>query len=336
MKRFFERINNYGLMVKVFFVMFLSITAITITITFSAFQMSAKLFIETFSVTNSKILTRIQESVENFNYSVVNTVNNVEQSGTVKTFLMESDGNSLEMTNSYYNMNKQMDRMRMHLDTYDTGITVTGVNGRSFSTNRIYWSITDEELLNHPITRNALDNPKRLTYHYDDLHTGDLIKPAIVASRALTDRKSGEIYGVIYIAMQELDFKQFYASYTSVGNDVAIINGAGMIVSSNRTELIGRQELALLNHAKDIEKQDLNYKEVEFIDREQIVLAEYLPSLDLYLVNFIDRKLVMDNIIDKKSILAISIFIICIALLLLYMISRQTNKFTNKSCTTNK
>ena len=76
-------------MVKVFFVMFLSIAAITITITFSAFQMSAKLFIETFSVTNSKILTRIQESVENFNYSVVNTVNNVEQSGTVKTFLIK-------------------------------------------------------------------------------------------------------------------------------------------------------------------------------------------------------------------------------------------------------
>ena len=323
MKSFFERINNYGLMAQVFFVMFISIAAITITITFSAFQMSTKLFTETFSITNSKILTQIQKGMEEFNYSVVNTVNNVEQSRTIKNFLMESDGNALEMTNSYYNMNMHMNRMRMHLDSYDTGITVTGLNGRNFSTNRIYWSITDEALPNHPITLNALNNPKRLYYYYDDLHTDELVKPAIVASKALTDRKTGDIYGLIYIAMQELDFRQFYASYTSEGNGVAIINGAGTIVSSNRTELIGRQESTLLNHAKDIEEQDLNYKDIKFIDREQIVLAEYLPSLDLYLVNFIDRKLVMDNMIDKKSIIATSVFIICIALLLLYMISRK-------------
>ena len=323
MKCFFERINNYGLLVKIFLVMFFSIIAITITITISTLKMSEDLFTETFSITNSKILAQIQESVEEFNYSLVNTVNNIEQSGTVKTFLTESDGNSLEMSKSFYNMSVQMDLIRVHLDTYDTGITVSGVNGRSFSTNRIYWPITEKELPNHEITFNSLDNPKRLSYHYDDLHTDELKKPAIIAAKALSDRKSGEIYGVMYISMQELDFRQFYTSYTSEGNNVAIINGTGTIMSSNNTELIGREEQELLNHAKDIDKLNLNYKNVEFLDREQIVLAEYLPSLDLYLVNFIDKKLVMAKIIDKKSIVLISILIVGIALLFVYFISRR-------------
>jgi len=323
MKYFFERINNYGLLVKIFLVMFFSIIAITITITISTLKMSENLFTETFSITNSKILAQIQESVEEFNYSVVNTVNNIEQSGTVKTFLTESDANSLEMSKSFYNMSVQMDQIRTHLDTYDTGITVTGINGRSFSTNRIYWPITEMALPNHEITLNSLDNPKRLSYHYDDLHTDELKKPAIIASKALTDRKSGEIYGVMYIAMQELDFRQFYTSYTSEGNNVAIINGTGTIVSSNNTDLIGREEQELLNHAKDIEKLNMNYKNVKFLEKDQIVLAEYLPSLDLYLVNFIDKKLVMANIIDKKSIVLISILIAGIALLFVYFISRR-------------
>ena len=94
MKSFFERIDSYGLFVKIFLVMFFSIITITITITISTLKMSENLFTETFSITNSKILAQIQESVEEFNYSVVNTVNNIEQSGTVKTFLTESDTNS--------------------------------------------------------------------------------------------------------------------------------------------------------------------------------------------------------------------------------------------------
>jgi len=126
--------------------------------------------------------------------------------------------------------------------------------------------------------------------------------------------------------MQELDFRQFYTSHTSRGNDVAVINGTGMIVSSNRTELIGQQELELLNHAQEIEKLDLNYKDIEFLESEQIVLSEYLPSLDLYLVNLIDRKLVMDKIIDKKSIVLISILTASIASLFIYFISRRLTR----------
>jgi len=326
MRKLFERINNYGLLAKIFLVMFISIIAITITITFSTFQMSKKLFTETFSITNSKILSTIQESVENFNYSVVNTINNIEQSGTVKKFLTESDTNTLEMSESYFNMNVQMNRIRTHLDTYDTGITVLGVNRRNFSTNRIYWSITEKALPEHAITLNALDNPKVLSYHYDDLYTDALKKPAIIASKALTDRKSGEIYGVMYITMQELEFRQFYTRYTSKGNNVAVINGAGMIVSSNRAELIGQQELELLNHAQEIENLDLNYKHIKFLERDQIVLSEYLPALDLYLVNLIDRKLVMDKIIDKKSIVLISILTASIASLFIYFISRRLTR----------
>ena len=328
MSKFFERLNNVGLFGKIFVVMVVSIVTITITITFSTLKMSEKLFTETFSITNAKVINQIKENVEEFNDHVVITANNIAQSGTIETFLTEKDSNSVEMSKSYYNMDVQMERIRSILDAYDTGITMTGVNGRSFSTNRVYWPIDERMLPNHPITLKSSENPIRLMYHYDQPVTenGTLKKPAIIASKALMDRTTGNIYGTMYIAMQEFKFREFYANYTSEGNEVVIVDEAGMIVSSNRTDMIGEQATVLLNHAKDIDAHNLNYKNIEYLDKKQIVLTEYFPSLDLYLINLIDQELVMHNIIDKKAIILISISIMGIALLLVYIISRRLTK----------
>lgn len=313
-------------MPKIFMVMFFSISAITALITLSTYQMSKNLFIETFSITNAKVLKQIKNQIEEFNYSIVNTINELEQSTTVKNYLIKTDQDHLEKINTYYNMHSKMERIGRHLDDYDTGITVDGKNVLSFSTNRMYWPIPEEQLENHPITKSSYQNPKRLIYHYDTFQVDDEKIPAIVASRALIDRKNNYVFGVLYISMQELQLRKFYGSYTSEGNDVALINGKGIIVSSNKDELIGRKDLELFKEAKEIEANDLSYKSMDFLERKKILLAEYLPALDLYIVNLVDQKIVVDNIINKKSIILISVLIIANASLFLYLISRRLTK----------
>lgn len=306
--------------------MFFSISAITSLITLSTYKMSENLFIETFSITNAKVLKQIKTQIEEFNYSIVNAVNDLEQSPTVMNYLMKTDKTHLEMINSYYDMRFKIEDISRHLDGYDTGITVAGKNVQSFSTNRVYWPISEDLLERHSITKSSLQNPKRLIYHYDTFQVDNMEKSAIVASRALIDRKNEDVYGVLYITMQEPQFQQFYASYTSEGNDVVLINGDGIIVSSNQAELIGQKELELFKVAKEIEARGLSYKSIGFFDREKIVLAEYLSALDLYVVNLIDQKIVVDNIINKKSIVLISLLIIAIATLFIYLISRRLTK----------
>jgi two-component system sensor histidine kinase YesM len=294
--------------------------------------MSEKLFMDTFSITNSKVINQIKTSVESFNYSIVTATNNISQSGTIKSFLTQSDADSLSMIKSYYNMNIQMGRIQSNLDAYEVGITVIGTNGRNYSTNRSYWPISEKELPNHPITMETYEYPKKLMYHYDQPKVKDipLQQPTIIASKSLLERTTGIIYGAMYITMQESEFRRFYENYTSEGNDVLIVNNSGTIVSSNQQTMIGQHEKELLDHAIEIEQADLNYKSIEFHNSKQIVLAEYLPSLDMYLVNLIDQDIVMHNIIDKKAITLISITVVSIALLFVFIILRRlTNSLTS-------
>lgn len=327
MINFFRGLNKSGLFVKVFIVIVVSMVAVSVTITYSTLRMSEKLFMDTFSITNSKVINQIKTSVETFNYSVITATNNMAQSGTIKSFLTESDANSLSMVKSYYNMNAQMSRIQSNLDAYEVGVTVLGANGRNYSTNRSYWPILEEEFPDHPITLETYEFPKRLKYHFD-LNKGEenFQQSTIIVSKALLERTTGHLYGAMYITMQESEFRQFYENYTSKGNDVVIVNNAGTIVSSNHSAMIGKYEKELLAHAKEIEDQDLHYKNIEFHNSKQVILAEYLPSLDMYLVNLIDQDIVMANIIDKKAITLISIAIVSIALLLIFFILRRVTK----------
>ena len=70
-------------------------------------------------------------------------------------------------------------------------------------------------------------------------HSADAKEPMLVASKALFDQSTGRMYGTLYVVIRDRNFKPFYANFTSEGNDVVLLNEEGVIVSSNRTELIG-------------------------------------------------------------------------------------------------
>src|SRR5690625_2710242 len=131
-----SRLKKSGLFVKIFIVMVVSIIASSVIITYSTLRMSERLFMDTFSITNSKILTQIKTNLESYNGSIGTAMSNMIQKRTIKSFLTENDTNSLAMTKSYYNMHVQMKGIQSQLDTHEVGITVIGVNGRNYSTYR--------------------------------------------------------------------------------------------------------------------------------------------------------------------------------------------------------
>ncbi|MBT2291113.1 sensor histidine kinase [Paenibacillus albidus] len=327
MKAFWERFKFHSLFIKIFIVMVISIIAVALSASWTTVRMSERLFMGTFSITNSKVISQIKANFESFHYSIVTATNNTQLSGTIKSFLSEKDSTSQAMLRTYYNMTTQMKRIQSNVDRYEVGIKIMGENGRSYATNTNNLLLTDSELNKQKLTQSTLAEPKRLMYHfYQENNLPTSQESVIVASKALMERTTGDIYGSLYITIQEGDFKSFYESFVSTGNDVAILNKEGQIVSSNRNELLGQQATDLLGYARTIEQEGLDYVNVDFRGKDLIVLADVLPSYDFYIVNLIDKQTALGQMVDTKMVALFCSAIVLVALIVVFLISRRLTK----------
>ena len=324
-----EGFRYNSLFSKMFLITILIIVTISLLITWTTFRMSEKFFIDRFSFNNSKVMNQIKESLGTFQYSIVIASNNLMNNGTIKSFLSGEHTNRMLGT-YYYDVKKQMDNIKTSVEAYDVGIMVYGINGISFATERHSWAVSDEELQNHFITTSTLKQPKKLLFHLEqpkDQTQGDRV---IIASKAFMEPTSKYIYGTMYFTIQEKDFRKFYSSYTSLGNDVLVMDQSGTILSSNRNEFIGNKEVELLDYANQLEEQQVNYMDADFKGKDHLIMIEYLPTFDLYLVNLIDKKAAFENIIDKKSIVLICLLFIFLAIIIVFFASRKvTNSLSN-------
>ncbi|MCM3160657.1 sensor histidine kinase [Metabacillus litoralis] len=321
-KKYFK---HNGLFFIMFSISVISIISVSIIITWTTFRMSEQFFIDKFSITNAKVMDQIKDSFESYNYSIVLASNNILQSGTIRRIMTEEQSNRQKM-NSFYQMSEQMKRIKSNVDAYETEIIVTGINGMSYATNRPYWMISDEELKTHNITNVSMQNPKRLIYQHDRRMKETKNKEDeqyIIATKPLMERISGTIYGMMYFPIHESEFKKFYTNYTSIGNDVYVLDKTGMIISSNKTDFIGEKAEELLQYVKENENKSENYIVKEFKGTDSIIFWEYIPSLDMYLFNLIDQKTAIGDLINKKQIAIILFFIVVIALIIVFIISRR-------------
>ncbi|WP_046216208.1 sensor histidine kinase [Paenibacillus wulumuqiensis] len=324
-KKYVLRFEQQGLFFKLFIVMVVSIIAVCLLTSLVTIRMSERLFTETFSITNSKVLNQIKSSMESFNDSIVNGVSHASQNGTVKNYLTSGESDSITMSSSYFAMGQQMKQIKSNVDAYDVGIIVSGVNGRSYSSDWSYWPVDPAQLAKSKLTERTIAEPKRLMYQYDEesAQSRMLKDRYIVASKALMERTSGFLYGTIYIAIKEQEFKRFYSNFTSTGSDVLILDANGRIISSNQEQLIGTFSPDLLGYAKEINKQKLNYKNADVMGKNHIILSNYIPSYNIYLVNMIDREYAVGQIVNVRDIALICIGIVMAALLTVFLISRR-------------
>ncbi|MCM3694670.1 sensor histidine kinase [Neobacillus niacini] len=329
MRIILNRFKHNSLFYKMFFITILIIVTVSTLITWTTFRMSEKFFIDRFSLNNSKVMAQIKESLGTFQYSIVIASNNLMNNGTIKSFLTGEHSNVMLGT-YYYNVKKQMANIKTSVEAYDVSILVYGINGISYATDRPSWAASDEALHNHFITTNTLRQPKKLLFHLEQQRNQKQNDRSIVASKAFMEPTSKYIYGFMYFTIQEKDFRKFYSSYTSLGNNVLVMDQSGTILSSNRNEFIGKKEPELLKYATKLEEQQIDYMDADFKGKDHLIMVEYLPTFDLYLVNLIDKKAAFANIIDKKSIVLICILFIFLAIIIVFFASRGlTNSLSN-------
>ncbi|MED4224771.1 sensor histidine kinase [Neobacillus cucumis] len=325
-----ERFRHNNLFITMFLITVIMIVTVSIIITWTTIRMSEQFFFEKFSITNAKVMDQVQDSFEQYHYSVVMASNSVLQSVAIKEVLTKEEESNVDRFGSIYTLSQLIKRIEPNLASYEVGIMATGKNGVTYATNdRTYWPITDAELKKSILTKNTFANPKRLLYQYDhrtDSEAGNYI----IASRALMDR-SGAIYGSLYISIRESEFRKFYSSYTTPGNNVLLINKEGTIVSSNLSKLIGKKSTELRDLAVEIGKnQKDNHIIGKFMGKDQMIMMEYLPSFDMYMFNIIDKETAFGDLIDKRKILLISMGIVIVALFFVLFASRRLTNSLSK------
>lgn len=326
-KKRFSFLSKQSLFVKLFLVTIISIFTVSLLSVAITIRMSENLFLKTFSITNEKLLGQVKANLESYNDAVATSATLIAQSGSIRTYLTSNDSDSLTLAMETYTMTERIKSIKSNLSAYDVGVTLLGTNGRSYTTDTSLWSVSPEELINDEITHQTRARPREILYqlYYDQDLEGEP-EPVFVASKALYQHYTGNIYGTLYITFRDQEFQSFYKNFTNEGNDVLLMSSQGRIISSNRSEWIGQRMPSLLHAVGTQNKDELGSTSFTYEGSQLIVLSEYLPEFDLYLVNLLDKDKAMGDMVDVKAITLIIMSIVLLTLIVVYLITKKMTK----------
>lgn len=323
-----DNLRKQGLFLKLFLVTFVSIVTVSLLTLAITINNSEQLFMKTFSITNGKLLNQMKANLESYNNAVATGATKMAQNAAIRSYLSSGETETVALAMKIYQMTEAMKSIRSNLSAYDVSIMIVGKNGRTYSTDPWYWSVSADNLKHHSITKKTTDYPEQILYqlYFDSKNTANAKEPMIVATKALFDQTTGNIYGTMYVAIRDHQFKSFYANFTSEGNDVVLLNEEGLIVSSNRSEWIGLWNKELLQEVVTDQGRKDNGEFADSMGNEVIMFSEYLPELDMYLVNQIDKKAVIGQMINAKAVTLTIMAIVAISLIIVFLITRKMTK----------
>ncbi|MFP7479371.1 sensor histidine kinase [Terribacillus saccharophilus] len=321
-----NQLQPNGLFIKMFLITIALIIFVALTVTLTTIRMAEQFFVEKFSITNSQIIDQIQYDFEELNYSIVMAATDIGQSSTIEAYLSEEEPDN-ERIMSLYLVMSQIDHLREQLGDQNVEIAIADQDAISYRTNFTYWPAEPTDIRNHDITETITKEPNKLLYFQDSREASDNY---VIAAKALLDRETDQSYGAVYFPIKEGQLRSFYTDYVKPGNDFYVLDQNGKVVSSSLTNVIGESLPELSQQAKNMQTDEETYREVEFQDTNQIMLAEYLPYFDMYLVNMVDKQTAVGNLIDTKQIALLLAGVVVLALIIVFLVTKRLTNSLSK------
>src|SRR5690606_14394856 len=72
-------------------------------------------------------------------------------------------------------------------------------------------------------------------------------------------------------------------------------------------------------------KED-EYLNVEWNNRQHMILSAYMPNYDLYLVNLIDKRYVLSQMLNVKTVALLCVAIVIVSLIIVFIMSRRITR----------
>ncbi|WP_175074928.1 sensor histidine kinase [Terribacillus sp. AE2B 122] len=321
-----DQLQPNGLFMKMFLITVALIILVAITVILTTIRMAEQFFVEKFSITNSQIIDQIQYDFEELNYSIVMAATDIGQSSTIEAYLSEKEPDN-ERIMSLYLVMSQIDHLREQLGDQNVEIAIADQDAISYRTNFTYWPTNPTDIRNHDITETIIKEPNKLLYFQDSREASDNY---VIAAKALLDRETDQSYGAVYFPIKEGQLRSFYTDYVKPGNDFYVLDQNGKVVSSSLTNVIGQSLPELSQEAENMQTDGETYREVKFQDTNQIILAEYLPYFDMYLINMVDKQTAVGNLIDTKQIALLLIGVVVLALIIVFLVTKRLTNSLSK------
>lgn len=289
-------------------------------------RMLEKIFIQSYTETNNQVLEQIVLNFEKVNEQNISIVNIFRSNAALKRYLTNPIGaDEKDLFKIFYQIEQNIKGIEVVSNFPTYSIAVLGNNNRTYNAIGNEISITGESLSRHPLTQKARVEPFKIIYAYNsgqDFY--GKTSHSIIAIKQLMAPYSSNVFGTLYIKIEEQFFRSLYEDFVSYDNEMMIIDKEGTILSSNIEELIGEKNATLLDYAKTIEEDGHEYLIVKEDRQKDIILAKYLPVYDMYLVN----KVSMGSTLREFNAMKHTVFYICfcitaVAMICVFAITRK-------------
>jgi len=321
-----NKLKNNSLFFKLTLIILISSICISIITAFTIMNISKKVFINNFSITNTKILNEIKDNSADLNDKLISLMDTINDSWAFRRYLSESNISTIDLSNIIYNLKQHLKNDNANLNSKDIDFLLIGVNNSTYIRSSALLTTSVHDIKENQITKNSLKTPNKLLYQYSNSGFNSLTehRNVIVATKILQDQITKQRFGMLYVSINENTFNKLYSNFTTKSNDVVMISPDGTIVSSNKQNIIGTIDKSLLNIAKNIDTNNLKFKNIKLNNRNYTILAEYMPIYNFYLVNLIDTNLALKDMYNIKEIVFNCGMIIVISVLILFVITRKT------------
>lgn len=288
-------------------------------ITFLSCYVSEQLIVDTFTSSNQTMLNQASNNLISFHNQIVNVSNSITLNKSLKQYLIDTPKTEFQHYSMLYHMQSYYESFSPLLKYLDLTLITIGVNGLSYVSN------TDS--LNIP-SNQIVGNPLSTTLHYDFRDAGITVntsnKRVVTASKLLRSMEHKTFYGALFITIDESIFRELYTKALAPANTLFILSKDGNLLSSSDSSLFG-QDLSLITpYIQDALDSPKGYKTIKFKDCDYILLAKYVPYLDFYLVNTINKKIALEPMLKIRSfIFILSLIISFFTVIMTFIISRK-------------
>jgi len=323
----FLRLSQVRFFTIIMAVAVLLIIAVAITIMLTTIRMSEDFFIRTHTVQNTHVMEQIRRNLDSFHHSVVMTNFQIQQSMAVEDIFL-LDYTPTQRWDRLFTLSRTMDIVLANMGAYAVSITIAGSGGDFiFNTNASHWAIKPGEVAADSLMVNTSLTPRNIVYLPNMRHDGASEVPYILIANSLINRDTH--FANSLIAIRNSDFAGLFAIHARDGNHMFITDETGTIISSDMDMMIGSSMPEFVNIIY-AHSADTLYHEKIIDGRRQIVMAEFLPTQNLWLFNMIDRSLVVYGVIDTRTIFLTVLGIIVASIGIMYVgIKTITNRLSS-------
>ncbi|WP_312645404.1 sensor histidine kinase [Hydrogenoanaerobacterium sp.] len=321
-----KKMLHLSLFLKIASIVAVSLIVTNLLTVMIATNITKKLFSESFTLLNDRIMEQVRDNFNNYNTQIVSSINTYRQNPSLKEVFTQDIVDQNRLFRVFYEMKSYMKSVEKSsvFPTYNT--LTLGANGNFFvamSDEPIY---TKEEYMQMPLTQMSVKNPHKLFYRYSNTGLTRFYKDkdVIIAVKQLIDPYSAVNFGTIFIVIDENSFCDMYANCVTEGSDVLMLSSDGTVVSSNVKSTIGSQLPSLLDQARQNIESGKSSSDFDYNGAPCTLIAKYLPVYDMYITNIVNKDYLLRDFRSMLPLLmSACFFVICAATILVFGIARR-------------